>query len=141
MSKKLIPKYQKGKKLQRKDTPNTFIGAVTEQLGGDYQKGDHISALASIHPLVGLGLRALDLGYDINGLRYDEKSGKDVVLDIFSLLPGIRYAREINLLKKSKDPIMYYVKQLRKYIRKNSDRINIGIGGGKSVDLVDDATH
>ena len=133
--KKLIPKYQKG------GTPNTFIGAVTEQLGGDYEKGDRISALASIHPLIGLGLGALDLGYDLNGLKHDEKSDKDVILDIFSLLPGVRYAREINLIKKSKDPIMYYIKQLRKYIRKNSDRINTGIGGGKSVDLIDDATH
>lgn len=133
--KKLIPKYQKG------GTPNTFVGEIVKQLGGDYKKGDYISAAASIHPIIGLGLGSLDLGYDINGLKYNEKTNKDVALDIFSLLPGVKFARQINLLKKSKDPIMYYIKQIKKYIGKNSDKINAGVGGGKSIDLIDDTIH
>ena len=132
--KKLIPKYQNGQ-------PNTFAGATIKTLGGNYKTADKISAASSIYPPVGLILGALDLGYDLNGLYYGDKTGKDVILDIFSMIPGLRYTREVNLLKKSKDPIMYYYKELNKYLKKYADKINDAINFGKFSDVVDDATH
>ena len=133
---KLIPKHQSG------GQPNTFVGAATKALGGNYKTADKISAAASIYPPAGIILGALDLGYDLNGVYHGDKTGKDVVLDIFSMIPGLKYAKsKINLMKKSKDPLMYYYKELNKYIKKYADRINEMIGLGKTSDVIDDATH
>lgn len=92
-------------------------------------------------PLVGLLTGALDLGYDLNGMKHDTKNEKDVLLDIFSMIPGLRYSKGINLLKKSSDPLMYYYKQAKRYLKKYDNYINTGIGLGKTADTVDDATH
>lgn len=54
----------------------------------------------------------------------------------------MKYAEgRINLLKKSSDPMMYYVKELRKFLKRNSDYVNTAIGLGKTADVVDDSTH
>ena len=138
--KKLIPKYQKGKKIQKED-PNTFIGGLVNSFGGDYETADKISAGLSIHPLLALILGALDTGYDLNGIVHGTKTMGDVTLDVMSMLPGVRYAREINLLKKSKNPMSYYYKELEKYLKRNSNSVNTIIGGGKTADLIEDSTH
>ena len=138
--KRLIKKYQRGKKTQVEE-PNTFVGMIADVLGGDYKKWDQISAGASLIPLVGMITGALDTGYDANGIKYGTKNERDVILDIVSMIPGISQAKKINLLKKSSDPAMYYYKELRRYLKKYDDYINSGVGLGKAADSVDDATH
>ena len=45
------------------------------------------------------------------------------------------------LLKKSKNPMSYYYKELEKYLKRNSNSVNTIIGGGKTADLIEDSTH
>lgn len=139
--KKLIPKYQTGKKTKVKEEPNTFIGMLTDVFGGDYKTGDQISSVISIHPVAGLATGLLDLGYDLNGIYHGTKTKNDAMMDIFSLLPGMKYARKFNLKKKSSDLMSYYYNELNRYLRKHAKQVNTLIGTGKAADLVDDSTH
>lgn len=128
--KKLIPKYQKGRK-----TPSTFIGGAVGASGGDSDTADIISSLAGFIPPIGLGLGLLDLGYDINGITHDEKTWRDAGFDILALLPFVKGVKGINLLKKS-DRFAYLKSQIG---RKYGKYINSGIWGGKGVDALDDS--
>lgn len=132
---KLIKKHQNGGISQ----PNTFIGRVTQVLGGSkslQDKADNLSSVISFTP-AGLVAGALDTGYDSNrfvhnpNLRNFANTGLDV-LSMIPLFPKVR----INLVKKAVDPLEYGYKQVAK---KAGNILNKSLWGVKGLDAVTDS--
>lgn len=132
---KLIKKHQNGGISQ----PNTFIGRVTQVLGGSkslQDKADNLSSVISFTP-AGLVTGALDTGYDANHLVHNPNLSNfaNTGLDILSMIPLFPKVR-INLVKKAVDPLEYGYKQVAK---KAGNILNKSLWGVKGLDAVADS--
>ena len=147
---KLHPKKKKKEKYE----PTTFAGRIAQvagasELGQKYT--DYTSSVVQQVPVVGLGVSALDLGYDTNRLYHNPSLGatKDVALDAASLLPTLRKTLKGWWMKGNSGSFITeggqvinnprLASSLEVMLQPYRTAINTGVYAGRAADFIDDS--
>ena len=151
----LYNKLHKSKNTTQPYKPTTFAGRVSQiaganELGQKY--ADYASSVFQQVPVVGLGISALDLGYDINNLYHAPSwtTAKDVGLDAASLLPALRKTMKGRWMKGNSGSFITeggqvinnprVASSLEVMLQPYRNAVNAGIYTGRAADFLDDSS-
>ena len=151
----LYTKLHPSKKTKKAYKPTTFAGRVS-QIAGANELGqkyvDYTSSVLQQIPVVGLGISALDLGYDINNLYHAPSwtTAKDVGLDAASLLPALRKTMKGWWMKGNSGSFITeggqvinnprVASSLEVMLQPYRNAVNAGIYTGRAADFLDDSS-
>ena len=151
----LYAKLHPSKKTKKAYEPTTFAGRISQvagasELGQKYV--DYNSSVLQQIPVVGLGISALDLGYDANRLYHNPSlsTTKDVALDAASLLPALRKTMKGWWMKGNSGSFITeggqiinnprLASSLEVMLQPYRTAVNTGIYAGRAVDFLDDSS-
>ena len=151
----LYAKLHPSKKTKKAYKPTTFAGRISQvagasELGQKYV--DYTSSVLQQIPVVGLGISALDLGYDANRLYHNPSlsTTKDVALDAASLLPALRKTMKGWWMKGNSGSFITeggqiinnprLASSLEVMLQPYRNAVNAGIYTGRAADFLDDSS-